>query len=863
MFRVAVRVLILTLSVPGLLRTAAAEPPRTPAFDYIVWDGHRFGRTPEQHERDFRWYKDLGFTHSLLGNAGVGGRFNADRTATMLALAETYDLDVGLRYAFIRGEADFLKAIGLTKQQAIDQGILLSKKPRGKHPNYSPVSPKVIQFYTDGFTRTLQEYLTHDKGQRLKLFLIGTEMGWPLPKTAEAAYAPALQTVFAAARADGVLKAGESPTDLKALGSWWSGSYAHGGDWRLRKAIEDRFLQQIPDASFWVDPIWAVKIVHGFGGTWTYIRTDPKNTAVAVKRLQAVTRPAAACHSTQLIRGAYHDSVVEANLLAICMGADKLYHWGVHTIEPGQEATPYYRVKTGRSPKGFPRFQASHIANWPALARSLAGKGRSKAAARLVGRLPAAARRTLEQTADMAALGADPGAKLDKDAIVAGLNDVLGQAALYDKAAFAGVNLPKRIDVLLARGEAGDLPADDRAELNRLLIESAAGEGIKPTPTPNIRELLERIRHKREQKEPALRTTGRLLRDRGELFAAWKPMHPRLAVLGGIYGGNLLNLSLIVGHVPFDILRSQKDREELLGTGRFAAVPDTDVSPADYARLLALTQRGGTVFVPEGFTPPAGQPALGRTARWTPPADAKGKRSPAEYRTYLHGLARRLRGELAAGGFAPYFDSENLDVVLGSYEYKGQPVVMVVNDLRRPAGAPGTVENVGVDNSVEIVIRDATPGLRAVNIDTGKEMPLVRRGEGYVLSDTVPGAWYRLYAVLKPSQTWDGPGPLKPAPALKTLAAAAKPDGVQLTWTLPFDDWVGCDVAGYRVHRDDGGGIRLLADIPGRILSGPGGVVTSYLDATAAPGRQYTYQVQAVSPVRTLGPLSPPATARR
>ncbi len=35
-------------------------------YSYIVWDGHRFAVTPEDHERDARYFKDLGFTHSLV-----------------------------------------------------------------------------------------------------------------------------------------------------------------------------------------------------------------------------------------------------------------------------------------------------------------------------------------------------------------------------------------------------------------------------------------------------------------------------------------------------------------------------------------------------------------------------------------------------------------------------------------------------------------------------------------------------------------------------------------------------------------------------------------------------------------------------
>ncbi len=40
---------------------------RTAPMPFILWDGHRFARTAADHERDVRYFRDLGFTHSLVG----------------------------------------------------------------------------------------------------------------------------------------------------------------------------------------------------------------------------------------------------------------------------------------------------------------------------------------------------------------------------------------------------------------------------------------------------------------------------------------------------------------------------------------------------------------------------------------------------------------------------------------------------------------------------------------------------------------------------------------------------------------------------------------------------------------------------
>jgi|GEM_PF-3493436 len=710
-------------------QTFASEPP----FDYIIWDGHRFAQTPEQVERDFRYFKDLGFTHTLLRNAdvtGIGAGW-VERMRASLEAAQKYQLDVGLRFSFQPNTDRFAKQIGLTRQQMIDQGILLNRKDPSGKPAYNPVHPAVIRHYTEGFTQTLEQCLQYDTGKRLRMFLIGTEMGWPLPKKAEQAYPEALKVIFDVAQKDGV----QNPT-LKTIGSWWAGPHQPGGDWRLRKSIEAAFSERVSNAQYWVDPIWAVKIVNGFGGTWSYISSDPKGIADGVLRLKAMTRPAAAAHSTQLIRGAYHDTTLEANLLAICIGADKLYHWGVHTFEPGHLDQPFYRYKG-------------------------------------------------EKTEEVA---------------------------------------QQRIEQIIQR---------------RLI------------------------------KEPAIRTTGRLIRDRGELFRDWKPMQPRVAVLGGVYSPADFYLSLMVGHIPFDILRNEEDRRANLASYRYAVRPSTSISEADYADLLEIEKAGGGVFVREGFKAPEGKSPLNRPVqlssamigskiRANKGISFKGKAH--ELRAYLHDSAREVRKLFHDAGFRPYFDSDNFDIVMQGYTYKDIPMLFVVNDLRAYEGENRKLETKGLANDVDILIRDQRESLRVINIDTGKEVKLDRRSDGWHISDTLEPAWYRIYAVLSGDQSWSGSGgtgPLPAAPAVQNLKVARHAQGMRLSWRLPIDDWVGCDVQWYKVFRGgQGEQPTLLKQIYGRILNGPGGVVTEFIDETAKRDGRYTYQVQAISPLRRPGPIS-------
>ncbi len=702
-FVAAVAAATLLAPLPASAVDDADRSPR-PTFDYICWDAHRFSRTAADDDRDFRWLADLGFTHTLVG-APLGPRVEGklDRLSAMLAAAAKHGVYVGFRMSFERDTARFAEALGLTPQQMIERGILLSRK-QGKYPQYSPMHPDVIAHYADAFTRAVDQALAHDPGRRLRMFLIGTEMGWPLPKTVDQAYPKALEHIYAAAREDGVLAEGQTPPQPGDLSHWWTGAYTHGRDWRLRKAIEDRILQRIDNAQFWVDPVWAVKIVHGFGGDWSYIGDDPIHIADAVVRLVAVTRPAPAAHSTQLIRGATHDNILTANFLAVCVGAGKLYHWGVHTFEPGHLSNPFYRYDG-------PRTEAA------------------------------------------------------------------------------------------------------KAERTRQILNT------------------------RRVKEPALRSTGRFLKHYGGMLATWQPASPRIALVAGVYGNKDLVPALIRANLPFDILRSREDREKLLPRYRFAMVCGTREHDFVYPLLQKVEQGGGMVFVPDGFEYPDGAPALKRPVTWDPTEDDP----------------RALRQLLVGHGFRAYFDTDSRGVVARPYVHEKQPVLFVVNDRRDEAGT-------GLANEVTCVVRDKTAGLRVIDVDTGQDVALRPDPEGYRFSDTVGPAWYKLYAAIPPGKKWTGPGPLPAGPDVMKLTAARGADGVRLTWKLPFDDWAGCDVQRYRIHRAEADGVfRQIAEVAGRVMDGGGGIVTEYLD-TAAPAKRCRYRVQTVTPLRRPGALSQPAT---
>jgi len=850
-----------SLPIPANLTPDKSRPE--PAVPYLLWDGWRFGKP----ERDARYYRDLGFTHANVGAsvyAEPSGE-EAEQIRRRFDLFERYDMFACLRFGWSFG------GLQHSWEEMARRGIALRKKRPDGHAGFNPLHPEVIHYYARGLVKTVDAYRGLDRHDRIKWFLVGSERTWDLPKREDVPPRTA-EVILAAARRDGVL--GPDEDDWDRLAVWWAGPRRKGRDYRLRKAYEDAVLRRIPDARFWVDPIWAVKIVHGFGGDWSYIGNDPKRIADAVVRLKAMCRPAPCIHSTQLIRGAYHDTLLEANLLSICMGADMLYHWGINTFEPGREANPAYgNADWKRTPEGYPWFRSSHFPEdyWTRFVKQLYDRRDDKLISRLWKALPDKVRQQVEEEVFLAdgaddelmdAEEAERGLDGLKEPLLSALNEALKKLLFPQDEELKALKPSGRARELIARRkQQARLDETDLVELNRLLFERVfaarpAGRGTPPvaagipaTPEPSLRQMRESVQRKRAAKEPAIRTTGRLLRDRGEFFRDWQPGRPRMALLGGIYKGGDLHQSLIVGHVPFDLLRNTKDRRERLSTYRFAGLPGPSVSADDYRDLLKIEKAGGTVLVPEGFKPPEGLPTLARPAVWHPKAVA-GK-TPAEG-------AAQIRPEVHRAGLRPYFDSENFDIVMQGYTYRDLPALFVVNDLRKaPEGS--RVASLGVPNKVDILVRDKREDVRVLNIDTGANARLERREDGWHIMDTIGPAWYRIYAVLGKGETWPGPGPLSAGPEIRELRAERQPKkgAVRLTWKLPFEDWVGCDIARYLIYRsEDGAELKLLADISGRIVTGGGGVINSYLDESARPGHTYTYAIRTVTPLRREGPMS-------
>jgi hypothetical protein len=183
------------------------------------------------------------------------------------------------------------------------------------------------------------------------------------------------------------------------------------------------------------------------------------------------------------------------------------------------------------------------------------------------------------------------------------------------------------------------------------------------------------------------------------------------------------------------------------------------------------------------------------------------------------------------------------------FVYADRRLVFVVNDRRDPPER-------GQPNPLEILIRDPRDGLRVVDVDTGSAVEAERTGEGYVVKDRLPPAWYRLYAVLAPDESCADLPPLEPGPAVLDLSAV--PDkakgAVALSWRLSLQDWMGCDVQWYELERTPAGsGTPVLERIHARPLEGWGGLVTSYTDRAAKPGEACRYRIRTVTPLRRAG----------
>ncbi|MHC4715717.1 MAG: efflux RND transporter permease subunit, partial [Planctomycetota bacterium] len=140
-------------------------------------------------------------------------------------------------------------------------------------------------------------------------------------------------------------------------------------------------------------------------------------------------------------------------------------------------------VEARLDPLGDATVRADDIKDWKSLCRKLieADKAESTGPLRRVAeqmgsglltrtgsRARAAARRIAE--------GPKP-TDADEQAVLAGLNNVLGRRDLYDQAAFAGAKLTEEAQEYLKR-DRKDLSAGELRRLNRLLLEAAFGEQI-------------------------------------------------------------------------------------------------------------------------------------------------------------------------------------------------------------------------------------------------------------------------------------------------------------------------------------------------------------------------------------------------
>ncbi len=754
------------------MRPGHADAAQSPAdwgagtpYAYIAWDGHRFAQTAADHERDVRYFKDLGFTHSLIdARPGAIEPKQMESRKALLAAFQKYGMVAGLRYGW---QFEGLKQ---PWEEMTAQGMTLRANAGSKSsdggPIFNPIHPAVISSYAASVLESVASYHAIDPGGRIRMFLIGSEYTFGLPEKEKVPPA-ALEVILKAARDDGAL--GPADDDWSKVKAWWNGPAAHGRDWRIRQAIADGVHKDTPGAMFMIDPIWCVKLVEGgFGGHWSYIgKGMVLGMPDAAVRIMARCWPYPATHSTQLIRGAHQDTILESNFLSMCVGIPSLYHWGVHTIEPGLGENPYYRYKGAHSPE----------------------------------------------------------------------------------------------------------------------VEAT---------------LRQEITAQRLDKEPALRSTGRFIRERGQMLHDWKPMEPRVAYVAGTYGPADPHLAMMVGQIPFDLLQNKQHREAELAKYKFALLGTgkESLDPEEYARLLKIDEAGGAVVVPKGFVRPEGAKAFSRSYEWDPESvgssisAGKGINFAGGYgalQEHTKQGAAHLREVLARAGFRPYFDIDSVEVVSRPYTYQGHAMLFVVNDkrmvsktgfkedaeepepdatgaiakpkpARQKADAGPAPALAGVPADVEVFIRDTGAGLTVIDIDTGLEMKLSPAPDGQKFKDTIPGAWYRIYAVIKPGETYQGPPPLTAAPGATQLTAARADSGVRLQWKIDVQDWVGCDVQTFRIYRGEGSAApKLLQEIYGRQVEGPGGLIDTFTDNEAGAGKSYAYQIQAVSPLRIAGPLSAPA----
>ncbi|MBF0245605.1 MAG: hypothetical protein HQL31_10100, partial [Planctomycetes bacterium] len=327
---------------------AIARPRPDRVHCYFILSGGHLGDTSLALTSDrVRYMKDIGFTHYL-------ERINMAKFPTEDALGKENALYA--RHNIIRSlEIHWNVGDGIPKEQRIAQGLLLARTATEENPDFNPMHPLNIAAATKHVTGIVDRFLRSDPERCLGLLLLSNRSTFSLGADM---YPAGLEIVRACAVEDGILKEGE-PLDVDKVAAWWNGPFATGRDWRLRKTIEEAVIARVPDMDFMVHPGWAAKIINGFSATWFYMRNQDMTSVMnACLLLDSLTHPIPAALN---IPGgeASTDLIVEAHLVAICMGIQKLYQWQLPYIaRPMHGGPPPKTFGDGISPApdGFPLF---------------------------------------------------------------------------------------------------------------------------------------------------------------------------------------------------------------------------------------------------------------------------------------------------------------------------------------------------------------------------------------------------------------------------------------------------------------------------------------------------------------------------
>jgi hypothetical protein len=434
--------------------------------------------------------------------------------------------------------------------------------------------------------------------------------------------------------------------------------------------------------------------------------------------------------------------------------------------------------------------------------------------------------------------------------LLAELDKAVTTPTLFDEKQLASLQLPARGAIL--RGRAGTATAQptDGTELNRIVIERLLAPGLHQTASPSVVEKLEAIDRSRAAKEPALRSTGRFLQERGALLQ--QPTPPEVALVDGIYSPGDVRLALMAGHVPFALLRNADHRRQKLAEHRFILVAKSRATAELQGLLVAAAAQGAVVFLPPGYT--GGDVAGSR--QWDPKqfgtriSGNKGLSFSGGYpafRQHVAANATRIRQQLKRAGWRPRVDCDRKDVFMRTFDTTAGTVLFVVNNRR------GETPTAGIPADIAITLGGPLAGARVVRLQTGEQLAVGDLPTGKGFTDTLPAAWYRLY-LLQTDAAAAVPPALPTAPPLHRAAGVRDGRGTVLTWQPAAKNWAGSDVQWLQVERTDvDGGVRTIT-VYARDVTGPGGFRTEWTDASAATDATYRYRVQLVTPLRVPGP---------